>query len=102
MSLRWFIVVSDAVRLAVLQTHHECSGQTAHAVRQWNSCTRRELRMLFVEELVEKELAPGLFPQRQASNRANYECRSIEGCLRPAEAHYELGLPSLLLRAGLR
>src|ERR1700679_65170 len=80
------------------RTHHECSGQTAHAVRQWARALAVSCECYLSRNSCRKELALGPFPQRQASSRANHQRHVIAGCLRPAEAHYELVLPSLLLR----
>src|ERR1700733_15820885 len=80
-------------------THHECSGQVARAVRQWTRTLAVSCECYLSRNSYRKELALGLFPQRQASSSANDQRHAIGGCLRPAEAHFELGLPSLLLRA---
>ena len=76
------------------RTHHECSGQTAHAVRQWARAFAVSCECYLSRNSYRKELALGLFPQRQASSHASDRYHAIAGCLRPAEAHYELGLPS--------
>src|ERR1700722_12525590 len=37
-----------------MQAHHECSGQIAHAVRQWTRALAVSCECLLVEELVQK------------------------------------------------